>query len=59
MSSYTKTADRWRQGEAVVIVDLRGMWIGLSVLNNFYFIIRIYEQIFWGVDRVDSLGGIS
>ena len=31
--------------ENELIVDLRGMWIGLAVLNVFYLIVRVYEQI--------------
>jgi methane/ammonia monooxygenase subunit C len=30
----------------IAVVDLRGMWIGLAVLNVFYLIVRIYEQIY-------------
>jgi methane/ammonia monooxygenase subunit C len=28
------------------IVDLRGMCIGLVLLNSFYFTVRIYEKIY-------------
>jgi methane/ammonia monooxygenase subunit C len=36
------------------IVDLRGMWIGLAVLNGFYLVVRIYEQIFGWRAGLDS-----
>src|SRR5512147_2159659 len=36
------------------VVDLRGMWIGLALLNTFYLIVRIYEQIFGWRAGLDS-----
>ena len=36
------------------VVDLRGMWIGLGVLNVFYLIVRIYEQVFGWRAGLDS-----
>ena len=38
----------------VQVVDLRGMWIGLAVLNVFYLIVRIYEQIYGWRAGLDS-----
>jgi methane/ammonia monooxygenase subunit C len=45
MSSTTETAAGAAAGTDTV-VDLRGMWIGLVVLDVFYLIVRIYEQVF-------------
>src|SRR3974390_1019858 len=45
MSSTTSTAAGAAAGTDT-IVDLKGMWIGLVVLNVFYLIVRIYEQIY-------------
>ena len=52
MSSTTSTA----AGAAATdtIVDLRGMWIGLVVLNTFYLLVRIYEQIYGWRAGLDS-----
>mgnify|MGYP003339889568 FL=1 len=36
------------------VVDLRGMWIGLALLNTFYLIVRIYEQVFGWRAGLDS-----
>ena len=36
------------------IVDLKGMWIGLAVLNGFYLVVRIYEQIYGWRAGLDS-----
>ena len=52
MATLTKTtavADTDAQ-----VVDLRGMWIGLALLNTFYLIVRIYEQIFGWRAGLDS-----
>jgi methane/ammonia monooxygenase subunit C len=38
----------------VQVVDLRGMWIGLALLNTFYLIVRIYEQIYGWRAGLDS-----
>ena len=47
MAITTQTADRVGVAAGTeTIVDLKGMWIGLVVLNVFYLIVRIYEQIF-------------
>ena len=58
MSSVTDTAARTdRVGVQVgpdVIVDLKPMWIGLVVLNSFYLIVRIYEQIYGWRAGLDS-----
>jgi len=45
MSSTTDTAVGAAAGTDRV-VDLRGMWIGLIVLNIFYLIVRVYEQVY-------------
>ena len=52
MATLTKTtavADTDAQ-----VVDLRGMWIGLGLLNTFYLIVRIYEQVFGWRAGLDS-----
>lgn len=53
MSSTTDTAARAAAG-ADTVVDLRGMWIGLVLLNTFYLIVRIYEQVFGWRAGLDS-----
>jgi methane/ammonia monooxygenase subunit C len=53
MSSTTEIAAP-AAAPADTIVDLKGMWIGLAVLNTFYLIIRIYEQIFGWRAGLDS-----
>ena len=53
MSSTTSTAAGAAAGTDT-IVDLRGMWIGLLVLNVFYLIVRIYEQIYGWRAGLDS-----
>src|SRR5208283_214212 len=53
MSSTTETAAGAAAGTDA-IVDLKGMWIGLAVLNVFYLIVRIYEQIFGWRAGLDS-----
>ena len=53
MSSTTDTAARAAAGTDAV-VDLRGMWIGLVLLNTFYLIVRIYEQVFGWRAGLDS-----
>ena len=45
MSSTTETAAGAAAGTDTV-VDLRGMWIGLVVLDVFYLIVRVYEQVY-------------
>src|SRR5512136_1565811 len=52
MSSTTSAAAGAATETAVV--DLRGMWIGLAVLNVFYLIVRIYEQIYGWRAGLDS-----
>ncbi|MGJ0508196.1 MAG: methane monooxygenase/ammonia monooxygenase subunit C, partial [Methylocystis sp.] len=52
MSSTTSAAAGAATETAVV--DLRGMWIGLAVLNIFYLIVRIYEQIYGWRAGLDS-----
>ncbi|HEY8214447.1 MAG TPA: methane monooxygenase/ammonia monooxygenase subunit C, partial [Methylocystis sp.] len=46
MSSTTDTAARAAAAGTEAVVDLKGMWIGLAVLNGFYLVVRIYEQIY-------------
>jgi methane/ammonia monooxygenase subunit C len=53
MSSTTDTAARAAAGTEAV-VDLKGMWIGLAVLNGFYLVVRIYEQIYGWRAGLDS-----
>ncbi|MBG0804040.1 methane monooxygenase/ammonia monooxygenase subunit C, partial [Methylocystis sp. H15] len=53
MSSTTDTAARAAAGTEAV-VDLKGMWIGLAVLNGFYLVVRIYEQVFGWRAGLDS-----
>jgi methane/ammonia monooxygenase subunit C len=53
MSSTTETAAGAAAGTDTV-VDLRGMWIGLVVLDVFYLIVRIYEQVFGWRAGLDS-----
>ncbi|MGJ0503704.1 MAG: methane monooxygenase/ammonia monooxygenase subunit C, partial [Methylocystis sp.] len=36
------------------VIDLKGMWIGLAVLNGFYLVVRIYEQIYGWRAGLDS-----
>ena len=36
------------------VVDLRGMWIGIALLNVFYLIVRIYEQVYGWRAGLDS-----
>ncbi len=57
MTSIVDTAARTDKSGAVgadKIVDLRGLWIGLVVLNVFYLIVRIYEQIYGWRAGLDS-----
>ncbi len=58
MSLATDTAARTDRGAtavgADVIVDLKPMWIGLAVLNVFYLIVRVYEQIYGWRAGLDS-----
>ena len=58
MSLATDTAARTDRGAAAVgddvIVDLKPMWIGLAVLNVFYLIVRVYEQIYGWRAGLDS-----
>lgn len=57
MTSIIDTAARTDRAEvagADKIVDLRGLWIGLAVLNVFYLIVRIYEQIYGWRAGLDS-----
>ena len=53
MSSTTDTAVGAAAGTDRV-VDLRGMWIGLIVLNIFYLIVRVYEQVYGWRAGLDS-----
>ncbi len=53
MSSTTETAAGAAAGTDTV-VDLRGMWIGLVVLDVFYLIVRIYEQVYGWRAGLDS-----
>jgi len=53
MISTTETAAGAAAGTDTV-VDLRGMWIGLVVLDVFYLIVRIYEQVFGWRAGLDS-----
>ena len=51
MSTVTTTAASAAKSD---VVDLRGMWIGLGLLNTFYLIVRIYEQVFGWRAGLDS-----
>ena len=53
MSSTTDTAVGAAAGTDRV-VDLRGMWIGLVVLDVFYLIVRVYEQVYGWRAGLDS-----
>ncbi|TXT42509.1 MAG: pmoC [Methylocystaceae bacterium] len=53
MSVTTEVAGRSR-AEVEKVVDLRGMWIGLAVMNGFYLVVRIYEQIYGWRAGLDS-----
>ncbi len=53
MSSTTETAAGAAAGTDTV-VDLRGMWIGLVVLDVFYLIVRVYEQVYGWRAGLDS-----
>ena len=53
MSLSTQTASGAVAAEKPV-VDLRGMWIGLALLNSFYLLVRVYEQIYGWRAGLDS-----
>src|SRR5512136_1516936 len=53
MSISTQGAPRVIAAEKP-IADLKGMWIGLALLNSFYLIVRIYEQIYGWRAGLDS-----
>jgi methane/ammonia monooxygenase subunit C len=52
--SSTTSAAAGAAAEVESVVDLRGMWIGLAVLNLFYLLVRIYEQIYGWRAGLDS-----
>ena len=52
--SSTTSAAAGAAAEVESVVDLRGMWIGLALLNTFYLIVRIYEQIYGWRAGLDS-----
>jgi len=51
MSTVTTTA---AVAEKSDVVYLRGMWIGLALLNCFYLNVCIYEHVYGWIAGVDS-----
>jgi methane/ammonia monooxygenase subunit C len=54
MSVVKQTATAVATDVDTQVVDLRGMWIGLALLNVFYLIVRIYEQVYGWRAGLDS-----
>ena len=50
----TATTAAYVKDEADAVINLKPMWIGLSVMTIFYTIVRVYEQIFGWRAGLDS-----